>query len=173
MYTSLNVKMKDQTDKELAKSITYINASASSADLKSMAQGLVGLTTNTYQSADRIQKLNVDTEQIPQTEPARLTPAFTFTKNTVSHPANASIIFSYNGNGTITASATGQDPFEDDTIIYAGLKFDSSGNYSIYAGCIMDLAQPLSSVGSYQMTITASQTDEYKELSTVVSASAL
>lgn len=173
MYTSLNVKMKDQTDKELAKSITYINASASSADLKSMAQGLVGLTTNTYQSADRIQKLNVDTEQIPQTEPARLTPAFTFTKNTVSHPANASIIFSYNGNGTITASATGKDGFGDDNIVYAGLQFDSSGNYSIYAGCILDIAQPMDSVGSYSMTITASQTDEYKELSTVVSASAL
>ena len=62
MNTSLNIKMKDTGGKDLQKSITYVSASASSADLVSMAQGLVGLTTNTYESADRIQKMNVDTE---------------------------------------------------------------------------------------------------------------
>lgn len=65
MYTSLNIKMKDVSGKDLQKSITYVSASASSADLVSMASGLVGLTTNTYKSADRIQKINVDTESIP------------------------------------------------------------------------------------------------------------
>lgn len=67
MNTSLSIKMKSTANKDLQKSITYVSASASSADLLSMAQGLTGLTTNTYESADRIQKINIDTEQLPAT----------------------------------------------------------------------------------------------------------
>ena len=172
MYTSMNIKMKNPAGKDIAKSVTYVSASASSADLKSMAQGLVGLTQNTYDGADRIQKLNVDTEQVPQTEPARLTPAFTVTKNQIDIPKNPSILFAYNGNGSIAVAATGQDTWGDDTVVYTGLKLATgTGNNTICVACILDAGQPAQSVGSYEVTITASQTDEYEGISTVLSAS--
>ena len=65
MNTSLSIKMKSPDNKDLQKSITYISPEVTSNDLKYMARGLVSLTSNSYESADRVQKVNVDTESIP------------------------------------------------------------------------------------------------------------
>ena len=65
MNTSINIKMKSPDNKDLQKSITYVNPEATSEDFKLMAKGLVSLTSNEYESTDRIQKVNVDTESIP------------------------------------------------------------------------------------------------------------
>lgn len=43
-------------------SISYVNPNASNSVLKTFAQQLNALTTNTYSAADRIETVNVDTE---------------------------------------------------------------------------------------------------------------
>ena len=60
MNTSLNLKMKSASDKDMSQAITYIDPNASNADLKGFAQGLVSLTTNTLQSISRIDKTDID-----------------------------------------------------------------------------------------------------------------
>ena len=52
---------KDTSGKELSKTISDINPAAQPSELKAMAQGLNSLTTNVYQSADRVARENVDT----------------------------------------------------------------------------------------------------------------
>lgn len=111
MNTSLSIKMKSTANKELQKSITYVSASASSADLLSMAQGLTGLTTNTYESADRIQKINVDTESIPggasivKTEPTLTVGELEDGSIEVGGYTVKSAEITYNGDGTLLAEA--------------------------------------------------------------------
>lgn len=59
-YT-MNIKSKNLSDKAVSTTIGYINPDAQPSELKALAQGLVALTKNTYQSADRIETINVDT----------------------------------------------------------------------------------------------------------------
>lgn len=59
-YT-MNIKSKNLSDKAVSTTIGYINPDAQPSELKALAQGLIGLTKNTYQSADRIETINVDT----------------------------------------------------------------------------------------------------------------
>ena len=59
--TSLIINTKDQEDKALTKTITNVNANCASSTLKTVAQMLNGLTTNTYVKTDRVDKSNVDT----------------------------------------------------------------------------------------------------------------
>lgn len=58
---SLIISSKDTSGKDLSKTVSDINPSAQPSELKAMAQGLNGLTTNVYQSADRVARENVDT----------------------------------------------------------------------------------------------------------------
>ena len=51
------------TGKKLQKTLTDINASATSAQIKTFAQALNNLTTNNYIETNRIEKTNVDTEE--------------------------------------------------------------------------------------------------------------
>lgn len=59
--TSLIINTKDQEDKALTKTITNVNANCASSTLKTVAQMLNSLTTNTYVKTDRVDKSNVDT----------------------------------------------------------------------------------------------------------------
>lgn len=78
--------------------ITYVNGSASSGTLKQYAQLLNGLTNNIYSETDRIQTINVDTEEVP-------VPAFkqvpTFTMGTPAYTDVCHIPFSYDGDGEV------------------------------------------------------------------------
>lgn len=58
---SLIISSKDTSGKDLSKTVSDINPDAQPSVLKAMAQGLNGLTTNVYQSADRVARENVDT----------------------------------------------------------------------------------------------------------------
>lgn len=51
------------TGKKASTKISYVNPEADSEELKSLAQRLNSLTTNTYQEATRIDQINVDTEE--------------------------------------------------------------------------------------------------------------
>ena len=106
MVTSLSISMKDTEGKDLQKSITYVSASASSGDLAEMAQGLTALTSNTYVSADRVQKVNVDNETIPggsKTEPT-LSIGEWESASSIGEYATYQAQITYNGDGTLYAA---------------------------------------------------------------------
>lgn len=64
--TSMQIKAKNAaTEASITTTLTYVNPDADSATLKSFARKLNGLTTNNYQEANRIQSINVDTEDVP------------------------------------------------------------------------------------------------------------
>lgn len=54
------------TGKKLQKTLTDINAAATSAQIKTFTQALNNLTTNNYIETNRIEKTNVDTEEAPR-----------------------------------------------------------------------------------------------------------
>lgn len=58
---SLMIYSKDTENKDMSKTITDINPEALSSELKAMAQAFNALTSNVYQSADRVARENVDT----------------------------------------------------------------------------------------------------------------
>lgn len=62
MQTSLIINTTDSNDKALAKTLTFVNAACPAAVLKTAAQKLNALTTNTYVKTTRIDKTFVDTE---------------------------------------------------------------------------------------------------------------
>lgn len=112
MQTSLSIKMKDTDNKDLQKSITYVSASASSADLREMAMGLVSLTTNNYVGSDRIQKINVDDETVPVVKPV---PTLTVT----SQIGWGTI--AYSGNGSLVAYCSAGDCTIDGSEIHCNI----------------------------------------------------
>lgn len=62
--TSLIVTSTAATDgKKLQKTLTDINSAATNEQLKSFAQVLNGLTTNTYVETNRVDRVNCDTEE--------------------------------------------------------------------------------------------------------------
>ena len=65
MKTSISLNFKDVYNKKGQRTITDINPSATSSQIKTFAQGLNALTTNTYEYTNRIQVIEVDTEEIP------------------------------------------------------------------------------------------------------------
>lgn len=60
---SLMIYSKDNENKDMSKTITDINPEAQPSELKAMAQAFNALTSNVYQSADRVARENVDTAQ--------------------------------------------------------------------------------------------------------------
>ena len=55
------------TGKRNQKTFTDVKASATSEQIKTFTQGLNSLTTNNYVETNRIEKLNVDTEEVTST----------------------------------------------------------------------------------------------------------
>lgn len=65
--TNLQIKAKNAaTEASITTTLPYVNPEANSATLKSFAQKLNGLTTNIYDEANRVQSINVDTEDVPK-----------------------------------------------------------------------------------------------------------
>lgn len=65
--TSLQVKAKNAaTERATNVTITYVNPDADSATLKQFGQMLNGFTNNVYEETNRIQTINVDTEDTPK-----------------------------------------------------------------------------------------------------------
>lgn len=66
MSTSLNIKTK-YNDIEKSKAVPYINPNASNSELLAFAQAAIALTNQSYQSTDRIDKINIDTPETQRT----------------------------------------------------------------------------------------------------------
>ena len=96
METSLIVNQTATNNKKIQKTITYANPEASNANLKLFGQKLTGLTTNTFNGADRVNKQDVD-EPDSGGGSQKLTPTFTlnFDFN------NMTGTYTYNGDGEI------------------------------------------------------------------------
>jgi len=78
--TSLILTTTDILGRKQQKSFTDVNPNADTAALKTFAQMCNNLTTNTYVSTDRIDKINCDTEA----GTSKTTPTFTASKTTFS-----------------------------------------------------------------------------------------
>lgn len=76
MDSSLIINSTDTTGKKLQKSITNLNPNITNATAKEFAQKLNALTTNTYNGATRINKIDVDEDD----EGGGLTPTPTTSK---------------------------------------------------------------------------------------------
>lgn len=65
--TELKLKSKNAaTGQNITTTLTYVNPNADSATLKTFGQKLNAFTTNNYVETDRVQTINVDTEEVPQ-----------------------------------------------------------------------------------------------------------
>ena len=66
MKTSVSINFTEAASgKKGQRAITDINPDATSAQIKTFAQALNGITTNNYVETNRIQTINVDTESVP------------------------------------------------------------------------------------------------------------
>lgn len=109
---SVVIYSKDMSGKSLSKTISNVNPDAQPSDLKLMAQGLNALTTNTYDSAERVARENVDTA----------------TDKAI--PAATNLIIK-NKTSQVTVSAANEY-----TATLTAASFDSSSNVSITANGI-------------------------------------
>lgn len=71
--TNLQIKAKNaMTDQSITTTLTYVNPEADSTALKTFATKLNGLTTNIYEEANRVQSINVDTEEVTTSIPGSI-----------------------------------------------------------------------------------------------------
>lgn len=96
--TSIIVTTTDTNNKKLQKTFTYANANASSSVLKSVAQQLNALTTNTYEKTDRIDRINCDTEEHSSGTTTKTAPTLEMTSD--RQQTDGFVEISYNGDGT-------------------------------------------------------------------------
>lgn len=54
----------DTTGKPLSKTLTDISGRASAKQITDFTKALTGLTTNTYEASTRLEKTNLDTEEV-------------------------------------------------------------------------------------------------------------
>ena len=109
MQTSIIINTTSPSGKALQKTLTDVNASCSSAVLKTFSTMLNGLTQNTYVKTNRVDKLTVDTEEsgggTSKTEPTLS--VGTFSKAETGHEQylfSFSAPITYNGDGTLCVS---------------------------------------------------------------------
>lgn len=104
--TSVILTARDESGKDLQKSLTDINPDATNAQLMTFAQKLNSMTKNTYISTTRVDKINCDTEP----GDTRPTPTLTLdkTSDTVTNITDAMDDGSTNGYAyTISGTYTG------------------------------------------------------------------
>lgn len=64
--TDLKLYSKAQgTEKKITTSLPYVNPATDSTTLKEFAVKLNNMTTNVYSETDRVQTINIDTEEVP------------------------------------------------------------------------------------------------------------
>lgn len=81
------------TGKKFQKTLTDINAAATSTQIKTFAQALNALTTNNYVETNRIEKTNVDTEEASG---GKLIPSLS-----ISEFSEGSATVTYSGDGSL------------------------------------------------------------------------
>lgn len=102
------------TGKKLQKTLTDINATATSTQIKTFTTALNGLTTNNYVETNRIEKKNVDTEETGGI--AKLIPTLT-----ISEFSEGSATVTYSGDGALVLKViSGTITLEGNTVTATG-----------------------------------------------------
>ena len=101
------VTTEASTGRKLQKTLTDINAAATSQQIKSFVTGLNGLTSNVYGETNRIEKLNIDTEEAggTKTVPTLTISEFSEGTATVTYSGDGSLVLKVI-SGTITLDGT-------------------------------------------------------------------
>lgn len=100
--TNLQIKSTNAaTGAKMTTTLTYVNPDANSATLKNFAQKLNNLTTNNYVEADRVQSINVDTEDVPIIPTPKESPNLTI-GNWGQSQSGFEAQVSYEGDGYVT-----------------------------------------------------------------------
>lgn len=101
MDAQLKIGYTDTSGKSKTKTISDVDPNATSAQYKQLAQGFVGLTTNTYGRTDLVKTINIDTEEALRPTPTLTTGDFTKSGSNIYY---ASI--QYSGDGVVCAKVT-------------------------------------------------------------------
>lgn len=136
MKTSVILTATDLSGKKLQKTLTNINSNATAAQLKTLAQGLNGLTTNTYVETGRVDKIVCDLET------GKTTPTLTLATASATKAAVAAAEgayeneITYNGDGVLTVLTSGAGivaTIEDDTLYVTFVGEGATGTVTVYA----------------------------------------
>lgn len=112
------------TGKKLTKTITNVNPNATADVMKTFAQKLSALTTDTYIQTDCIDKHNVDTENVPA--------------NTDSNDTRTEVTFSFDVESFLTG-LTGESKRTKYTTNSDGeLSIAVNGNHGVLVGVFID-----------------------------------
>lgn len=145
------------TGKKLQKTLTDINDSASSEQIKTFTTALNRLTTNNYIETNRVAKTNVDTEEVPTG--GKKAPTFTVGERYEGDHFAACFPLTYDGDGTVQAVAA----------------VGSQGSIRTYNGTYADNVVTFNSIGSETiavLTITATETENYGSAGITITNSA-
>lgn len=147
------ISSNSQTGEKITTSIPYVNNSASSGTLKELATKLNAFTMNNYTQADRVQTINVDTEQVvlpkkEQTITTRRQPTKTVYTNTYR-------IYKIEAQGTIAAFAKNKNNDQYITVGYG----TGTGDFSIIGSDELFFQNYEASI---DVTLVASGNDEYE-----------
>ena len=150
--TSVILNSTDSNGKKMQTTITNVNPEAASIHLKQMGQMINALTSNTYDSTDRIDKINCDTESKPIQATATL--SLTKTAWSIENDHNfgdwgIKTPITYNGDGDVYVAN------QNNTTITAYVAtYEDTLNLCITQGA--DGSTPIT------CTLMSSATDNYK-----------
>ena len=121
METSLVIKSKDTSQKEITKSLTNINPNVDNAKLKIAAQMFTSISSGTYYDATKVNKINVDETGIgSKVEATIIIGTFNNQQATVT----------YNGDGTLQL-ANANNATLDGTTLRVGAAGGSGVLYAV------------------------------------------
>lgn len=158
MATSAIMNMKTQDGKDLQRSITHINPSATSQQIKELIEGINGLSTNTLTEARRVDTTSLtETKSDPELQVLNSmggSPVTSLKVADISTSAeNSTIIYAYfAGNGKIS--------YTSDVEVFINMMYSQmSGTKKEY---IIELYRyPDSTQITGTITVTTSETDTY------------
>lgn len=139
------------TGKNTTTNITHVNTEATSEQLKGLATRLNALTTNEYQQADRVNTINVDTEDVPAS--GKQAPTFIVgTRYKTGDPDyDACFPITYDGDGTIESLVVGS---------LTGSALNTYANTGVYENGVVKIkGRSLDTFA--KVVITATETDNY------------
>lgn len=127
--TDLKINATDGYGKDITTTISYVNPEAGKSDILNFTQALNGLTKNTYKETERIQTVNVDLEDVPDTPTfsASITQysAADFTDDDSGGKIGSPSNLNYNGDGDLV--------LDSKAIINSNLRFKVIKNSGMIA----------------------------------------
>lgn len=151
--TELKLKTKNAgTGQNITTTVSYVNPNADSNTLKTFGQKLNNLTTNNYVETDRVQTINVDTEEVVIPKKDQTIQLSNWTTRSTPD-TTAYNVATVQAEGVIAISAK----FVNGGVVKAGIGA-GSGSESVFGAGEVYVQKYNSDIG---VTIVASGNDEY------------